>query len=209
MAEEAKNKTEAPATAAPAGDKKEGIAKKAGLLKKTPVLVGGVMILEAAILAAGFKFIGGGPKPASGADLVAEESAAEGNDGGHGAPAKDAHGKPITIDKKKQVELPVMEFRAPNNRSGRTFLYDISIYAVAKNEKAEKVKATLEERSATIKDKVRTIIAQSDPEKLGPASEPGLETLRRQIKYQLEEVVGEGMIDEVIIPRCIPFRTDY
>jgi flagellar basal body-associated protein FliL len=208
MAEEAKKKTEAPATA-PGGDKKEGVSKKAGLLKKTPVLVGGVMILEAAILAAGFKFIGGGPKPAAGADLVAEEAAAEGPDGGHGGGTKDAHGKPITIDKKKQVELAVTEFRAPNNRSGRTFLYDISIYAVTKNEKAEKVKATLEERAATIKDKVRTIIAQSDPEKLGPASEPGLETLRRQIKYQLEEVVGEGMIDEVIIPRCIPFRTDY
>jgi flagellar basal body-associated protein FliL len=60
-----------------------------------------------------------------------------------------------------------------------------------------------------IQDRVRTIMAQSDPEKLGGGSEPGLETLRRQVKYQLDEIIGEGMIEEVLVPRCIPFRTDY
>ena len=68
---------------------------------------------------------------------------------------------------------------------------------------------TIKEREALIKDRIRTIIAQSDPEKLGGGSEPGLETLRRQVKYQLDEIVGEGMIDEVLVPRCIPFRTDF
>jgi flagellar basal body-associated protein FliL len=60
-----------------------------------------------------------------------------------------------------------------------------------------------------IQDRIRTIIAQSDPEKLSGGSEPGLETLRRQVKYQLDEIIGDGMIDEVLVPRCIPFRTDY
>ena len=60
-----------------------------------------------------------------------------------------------------------------------------------------------------IRDRIRTIIAESDPEKLGGGSEPGLETLRRQVKYQLDVIVGEGLIDEVIVPKCIPFRTDY
>src|SRR4051795_10095085 len=103
MAEEAKKKTEAPAPAA-AADKKEPVAKKAGLLKKTPVMIGGVMILEAAVLAAGFKFMGGGPKPAAGADLVSEEG---GGEKGGEKGAVDEHGKPIVIDKKKQVELAV------------------------------------------------------------------------------------------------------
>ena len=40
---------------------------------------------------------------------------------------------------------------------------------------------------ALIQDRVRTIIAESDPDKLGGGSEPGLETLRRQVKYQLDE----------------------
>jgi flagellar basal body-associated protein FliL len=95
--------------------------------------------------------------------------------------------------------------------SGRTFLYDISIYAVVKGENMKTVTEKLKEREALIKDRVRTIIAQSDPEKLGGGSEPGLETLRRQVKYQLDEMLGgkEGLIEEVLVPRCIPFRTDY
>ena len=60
-----------------------------------------------------------------------------------------------------------------------------------------------------IKDRVRTIIAQNDPEKLGGGSEPGLETLRRQVKHQLDGIIGEGLIDEVLIPKCIPIRSDF
>ena len=71
------------------------------------------------------------------------------------------------------------------------------------------MKDTIEARKALITDRIRTIIAQTDPEKLGGGSEPGLETLRRQVKYQLDHIVGEGLIDEVLVPRCIPFRTDY
>ena len=57
MAEKAEKKPEAPAAHAPAESKE----KKAGggLLAKTPVLLGGAMIIEAVVLFAGFKFIGG------------------------------------------------------------------------------------------------------------------------------------------------------
>jgi hypothetical protein len=37
-----------------------------------------------------------------------------------------------------------------------------------------------------------------------------LETLRRQVKYQLDQILGDDkLIDEVLVPRCIAFRTDY
>ena len=71
------------------------------------------------------------------------------------------------------------------------------------------VEAAIKDTGATIKDRVRTIIAQSNPDKLGGGSEPGLETLRRQVKFQLDEIIGEGMIEEVLVPRCIPYRQDY
>jgi flagellar basal body-associated protein FliL len=177
-----------------------------GMLSKTPVLLGGVMLIEAAVLFAGFKFLGGGPAPAAGAELA--HDAAHGDGGGensHGEGGKSS----AAVDKKSFVEIEVLSFRAPNKQSGRTFLYDVSIYVVAKADKEELVKKTFEGRKALITDRVRTIIAQSDPEKLGGGSEPGLETLRRQVKYQLDEIVGEGVIEEVLVPRCIPFRTDY
>jgi len=213
-----------------AGEKKDE-AKKGGFLTKLPVLLGGVMVIEAIVLLAGLKLLGfGAPKEAVAAELAehdAAETHAAAGDEGHGEAAKDdGHGEAAKADaggeagkegekahkkyeKKKSYELQLVEFRAPNKMSGRTFLYDISIFALVKGEHADKVQRTLKDREALIKDRVRTIIAQSDPEKLGGGSEPGLETLRRQVKYQLDELVGEGLIEEVLVPKCIPFRTDF
>lgn len=201
--------------------------KKGGFLTKLPVLLGGVMVVEAVVLVLGLKMMGfGTPKGAVAAELAekdeteahAEEEAAHGEEakaeeGGHGeekaGAGKEGDAPAKKFEKKKLYEQPLVEFRAPNKMSGRTFLYDISIYAVVKGEHMDKVAKTLKDREALIKDRVRTIIAQSDPEKLGGGSEPGLETLRRQVKYQLDELLGEGLIEEVLVPRCIPFRTDY
>ena len=199
----AKDGAPAAAGAAPAAKKAGGIG---GLLGKTPVMLGGVMILEAVVLFAGFKFLGSGPKHAAGADIVTSEPA----DDGHGG-KKDDHGSGAAKadPKRKTVELSVLDFKAPNKQTGRSFLYEVSVFVVTKADFEQQVKDTIKAREHLIKDRVRTIIAQNDPEKLGGGSEPGLETLRRQIKHQLDEIIGEGMIDEVLVPKCIPFRTDF
>jgi flagellar basal body-associated protein FliL len=225
MAEEAKKKAEAPEKAAPAADKgaekkDHGKAAGGGMLSKTPVLIGGAMILEAVILFAGLKFLGGGaPHTAQGADLAAPDEshdsdpADEGHDKEPAASSHDSGDKASSsapaIDKKASYEVEVIKDRFLNRRSGRTFFYDVSIVAVVKGTNQERATKTIEQRKALITDRVRTIIAQSDPEKLGGGSEPGLETLRRQVKYQLEDIVGENVIEEVLVPRCLPFRTDY
>ena len=225
-----KPKKEEPAADKGHGDKKEGGDKpaKAGLLAKTPVLLGVAMLLQAVVLFAGFKFFGGSPKSA-GAAVETVDAHAEGADAhgeakadAHGEAKADAHGeaaKPDAhgdahaaggkVDKKKRIELPVVDFRAPNKQGARLFLYDVTIIIQIRAESEEKTKGILTDRAGLIKDRVRTIIAQSDPEKLGGGSEPGLETLRRQIKYQLDEIVGEGVIDEVLVPRCIPFPVNF
>ena len=173
-------------------------ASGGGLMGKTPALLAAVMVLEAVVLFAGFKMLAGGPQRAAGAEL------ATGEDDGHGG-----KGEGGTASRPKTVELTVLDFKAPNKVSGRTFLYDVSIYMVVKAEYEKRAKDTLKEREALIKDRVRTIIAQSDPEKLAGGTEPGLETLRRQVKYQLDMIVGEGIVDEVLVPKCIPIRTDF
>ena len=205
MAEKSEKK---PDPSPPGGEKKDAKAGKgaAALLAKTPVVMGGVMLLEAVVLFAGFKFLGAGAPPVDAASVAHLDDGH--GDGAHGAAGK-GDGAGAAADKRKTVEVNVLDFKAPNKMAGRTFLYDVSIYIVTKNEFAEQVKQTIKDREALIKDRVRTIIAQSDPEKLGGGSEPGLETLRRQVKYQLDEIIGEEMIGEVLVPRCIPFRTDY
>lgn len=200
MAENAEKKPDAAPAAG--GEKKDAKGKgAAALLAKTPVLMGGVMLIEAVVLFAGFKFLGAGAPSADAANIAHLDT-----EHGHGG---DTDGKAAAIDKKKTVEINVLDFKAPNKLSGRTFLYDVSIYLVTRNDYAESIRQTIKDREALIQDRIRTIIAQSDPEKLGGGSEPGLETLRRQVKYQLDEIIGEEMISEVLVPRCIPFRTDY
>lgn len=191
----------------------DGHEKKKGgigaLLAKTPVLLGGVMFIEAIVLFAGMKMLMPAPQSAvADIDLHASaETSSHGEEaGGHG---EAAHGDAGKADPKKLVEVQVVQLKAPNSVSGRTFMYDVQIFAAVKGANKEKVETAIKDRGALIQDRVRTIIAQSEPDKLGGGSEPGLETLRRQVKHQLDEIVGEGLVDEVLVPRCIPFRTDF
>jgi flagellar basal body-associated protein FliL len=205
MAEKAEKKPESASSGKESPEKKEGDAKVAtGLLAKTPVLLGLVMVLEAVVLFAGFKFLGGGPKAASAVELAHEDDSGGEHGEGHGEKKAAKAG-----DKDSFVELNVVDFKAPNTQNGRRYLYDVSVYVSVKGDAEAKVKDKIKDREALIKDRIRTIIGQMDPEKLGGGSEPGLETLRRQVKTQLEIIIGDGMIDEVLVPRCIPFRADF
>ena len=186
-------------------EKKEGGAEapaavekpKGGLMTKTPVLLAGVMIIEAIVLVAGLKMFGGSPKQATGAELTDKgEPAGKGEKGG-------------AADKKKLTEIHVVDdFRALNKANGHTYFFEITVVVLAKGEAADKIKTAIDDRGALIKDRLRTIIAESDPDKLGGGADPGLETFRRQVKYQLDEIIGDGLIDEVLVPKCI-FRSDY
>lgn len=200
MSDKAKEKKEEPKA-------EEGKVKKSPIWTKTPVLITAIMVVEAGILLGVFKMMGGGhPKPAA-ADvaLVGGEEGAHG-EAGHGG---DGHGGAAAPKAGKFAEVPMLAERFPNVVSGRRYLYDVAIVVLVKSEQKAEIETTFKEREAMIKDRVRTIIAQSDPSKLGGGDEPGLETLRRQVKHQLEEIVGkEGMIQEILIPRCIPFRVD-
>lgn len=207
MSDKAEKKPEAaPPAPAKEAEKKEGGEKKkgGGLLSKTPVLLGIVMVLEAVVLFAGVKFLGSGPQAAVAIDLKEGEKASHGD-------KTDAHGgaekKPGP--KEKTVEVPVLDFKAPNTQNGRRYIYDVNVFATVNADSSDKVKEKIKANDALIRTRIRTIIAQMDPDKLGGGSEPGLETLSRQIKAQLEIIIGDGMIDEVLVPRCIPFRADF
>jgi len=202
MAEKPEKKPEEKAAAAaqqaprPPAEEKKPAATKGGLFKNTTMLLGIVMVIEAAILFVCFRMFGGGPKSAHGAELVTEARASENAKNGQS-------GKAVGKD---LIEVQVAAFKAPNKASGRTLFFDGSVAVLCKPDCKDSLESAIKKREATIADRIRTIIAQSDPEKLSGGAEPGLETFRRQVKYQLEEIVGEGMIEEVVVPRCIPYR---
>ena len=184
-----------------AGDA-EDAPKKGGLLTRLPVIVGGVMVIEAVALFGGMKLFGGGPD-ASAAAMHAELEGAE-----H-ATAADGHGEADGSHATAgDVMVPLAEVRAHNTKSGRQYVFDVTLYAVADADHAEDVKAKAQAYAPMIQDRARTIIGEADPEKLSGA-EPGLQTLRRKMAHELDAIFGEGAIKEVLVPRCVPFRIDF
>src|SRR4051812_6340227 len=105
MAEKPDKKSDASAAASA----EKAVPAKAGLLSKTPVLLGAVMVLEAVVLFAGFKILGGGPQHAAGAELTTSEDGESPGDGHGDAHGGKGEGKGKPGDRKaKSVELTVL-----------------------------------------------------------------------------------------------------
>jgi flagellar basal body-associated protein FliL len=168
--------SEKPAAApAPAADKDGAPAKKGGM--KVIIVAAAVVLLEVGTVFITLK-ASGGPKRVI-ADPVPTE------------PVKKVE---------KDVEVKVFEAASlPNKQSGRLALYKFQVVAKVAETKKKEVTALFEEKDFEIRDQMRTIIASSVEEEL---NEPGLETLRRKVLFQLEQDIGKDMIKEVLIPVC-------
>src|SRR5438270_244318 len=138
MAKEKKDSEDKGAAPSHAQEEKKsasGGSGSGGLLKSTPMLLGVVMLVEAMVLFAGFKMFSGSPHSAQASDVAGDE---EGS--GHG---ESPHGGVVKGEKRKVVEMQVLEFKAPNKQSGRLFLYDVSVYVTVKTEFKERVESAL------------------------------------------------------------------
>lgn len=156
-------------------------AKKSSM--KTMLVAGAIVVLELATVGVTV-MLTGGPKR-----VVAEPPAA-------------VHKEAVERD----VEVKIIEAKLPNNKRNRLYLYDLQVVAKVAEKRKGKVTELFAERDAEIKDRIRTIVASSD---VAALEEPGLETLRRQIAYQLEHDLGKDLIKELLIPKCTPFRADF
>ncbi len=162
-------------------------AKPAGGRKGKLVIfgvVGGVMLIEAAAILLVSRFLGGPSSSHAGVTGLPGEA-------------------PATVADK---EIVVSSFRAMNDRTGHNIIYDVKVYARVNGNKAETVQKLFEEKKASIEDRMAKVIRAADPQYF---REPGLDTLRRQIKYELDRVVGDGeMLQEVIIPSLMWYNAD-
>jgi flagellar basal body-associated protein FliL len=165
----------------------EASAKPAGKNKKNLLMAAilfGVMTLEGGGIFVAMKLFGSDPAPVVGAQVSETQQAAA-----------------------TEREVLLARLRPSNMRTGKLFLWDMEVYGVVEQSRMEKVKNLLENREATIHDRLARLVRSADPRQL---EEPGLETLRRQIKHEMEQIFGqEGLFKEVLIPKCTPFRADY
>ena len=158
-------------------------------------LVGGVMLVEGAAIFVATRFLGDGPSHAD-----AAPGGLEGTAGGGGASGDAKAAAP------SDKEVLMCSFRAMNDRTGHNIIYDVKVYARIGGGKAEPVQKMAEEKKATLEDRMARVIRAADPQYF---KEAGLDTLRRQIKHEIEGVLGEKCgVEEVLIPSLMWYNAD-
>ena len=219
MADKADAKKQDPAPAAAPAAGGADAPKKGGLPMKTLAVVMAFLVIEAGTVFGLISFLG---KPSEvKATHMVEDHSAEGD---------------------KLVEIPLLAEKFTNNSSGQLFVWDIEIIAQVKSKHAGDVSVLdpkakpgsgggghggehggaaakheagvaeeLKARIAEIRTGVGTIISSAQHPYF---TEPGRETLTRQILEYLREVfkqdpAGEERIAGVLIPKCLGFRSDF
>ncbi len=175
--------------AAPAKDKKETKEKGPKKSKLPLMIVMGLMLGEGAAIFMVAKIMFG-PSPL---DPVAAAEVAD-----------DAEGDTEEVDAApvdQTAEVDVADCRPSNKASGRLLIYRLRVSALIRAEDAEKVKALVESNESRIQDRVNFVIRSAEPHHL---EEPGLETIKRRMKRELDGILGdEQLILEILIPELL------
>jgi len=178
---------------------------------KLAMLIGGLMSLEAVGVFVVIKFFWSGPDSADAADAAEGEAADAGEHGGGGGGEEGGqeggHSRDAALPGASHLdaEVGICELNAFNKRDGQLYLYQIKVTALVPGDRQAEADQLVKARQATIDDRMNTLIRGADPQHL---NEPGLETLRRQIKFELGQVFqDEKLIREILIPKLLQTRS--
>ena len=177
-------------------EKKEAAEKEAPAAETPPStkngrmltfgIFGGIMLLEGMGIFLCMKFLGSDPDPTVGM----EQGLA-----------------PTTRPWEESQEISVAKVRVPNSNGTRTMLYNVRVAVRVHYDNVERAKTFFERRASTVEDTISRVIRSADERHL---NEPGMETLKRQIRYELSSLLGDDtLIEQVLIPACMPMPTGY
>ncbi|OWY72448.1 hypothetical protein B7486_05880 [cyanobacterium TDX16] len=149
-------------------------------------LVGGLMIVEGAGIFIVMKMVGSDPDPTVGMEQALV---------------------PTTKPWAESQEIPVAKVRVLNSSGSRAMLYNVRVVVRVHNENVERVDEFIKGRAGTVEDTIGRVIRSADERHLG---EPGLETLKRQVRHELGKLLGDdSLIEQVLIPDCMPMPTGF
>jgi flagellar basal body-associated protein FliL len=185
MAEQEKPKEQPPPPAEAAEAHAGAEQPKKGKSFVTFGIFGGVMVVEGIAIFLGMRFLGSHPDPTVGVEglQVATQPAVEAQ------------------------EFDVANLRVLNRNGPRAVLYSVRVVITASSAKKEKVEEFLKNRKSTIEDAMSQVLRSAEEKYL---AEPGLETLRRQLRHELNQLMkDEETIEQVLIPEFTPLPTGY
>jgi len=152
------------------------------------LVVAGLMLLEGGGIFVAMKMFGSGA-----ADVAAAQ-----DDAPTGGPGDDSASPDV-------AEVVIAVTDATNNVAGRLHVYHIEVSALVAAADKGQLEKLVQERESTIRDRINVVMRGADPKHL---NEPGLETVRRQIKFELDKIFPEdSLILELLIPKLMQSRT--
>jgi flagellar basal body-associated protein FliL len=156
--------------------------------KKSVVVIGvfgGIMIIEGLAIFMCMKFLGSEPDPTQGLQGL----------------------QPTTQPWKESQEIEVAALRVLNSNGHRTLLYNVRVVVRVHHSNQKKMDVFLKNRKSTIEDAMSRVVRSAEERHL---AEPGLETLRRQLRYELDSLLGDDtIIEQVLIPGFTPLPTGF
>lgn len=172
--------------------KAEG-AKPASGKKKFMIIVGLLMAVEGVGVFFAVKMLSGGP-----AEATATE---EGHDDEHGG----EHGGKVAIDdmakKGKLEEVKLGDCRPSNKITGKLITFQLSVSVLVTQEDLEKMKEMITMNESRLRDRINFVVRSAEPEHI---NEPGLDTLKRRMKYEFDRVLEDSnIIKEVLVPEFL------
>lgn len=171
-------------SAAESADDQNQPSRKSKL--KPLILIGALMLGEGAGIFAVMKFFAGPPKP-----TLAGEDQADLED-------------PFHLS--DQAEIDLCEVDAFNRKEGKLHVYHMVLSALVAAEDVDKIKRFVEERSASIRDRIQVVIRAAEPQHL---NDPSLQFIKRQITQELNNLLGgKELIREVLVSKLLQSRTN-
>lgn len=184
-----------PETKAPAAPGAEPTPKKS----KTWIIVPAIMIVEAIAVFVLAKMLVGGPAEAS----AAVEAASHDSHGGdeHESTGHAGPGSAGTDSHTEDAEVALTECKTINRESGKLILFHLRVSALVSASNLEKSKTLIQGKQARIDDRINTVIRSAEPRHL---REPGLETIKRRMKYECDRIFeDESLVREILIPYLV------
>lgn len=162
------------------------VPQQGGGKKKILMIVSAFVLAEAAGIFVALKMFGSGPAAADAGAITTTQ--------------------PGENDLLNNAEIEIAQFRAPNEKTGQLFVYDLKVAAVVPKDKKEKAEMLVSQTSAKITDRLIRVIRRAEP---GQLREEDLGSLRRQIKYELDKLFEDDtIVREVLIPYFQKYRSD-
>jgi flagellar basal body-associated protein FliL len=158
---------------------------KKGRSKMPFIVVAALMAVEGlAIFAATKFFIGGSPVPARG---TVDE------------PLFDD--KQRAVDAQPTAEVEITECRPNNTMTGKLLTFKLRVSALVSRPQQEQVAALIASNAARITDRINYVVRSAEPHHL---NEPGLETIKRRFKHEIDGILGDAeLIKEILIPEML------